>query len=291
MGVDWVRAYIPQDSASVQLERLVEQQAVAFQSMWGWWSQACADYNAVRRALNERLHLTGYRAASDSLRKLLTIPEWDDARNCPTDLPELEACWRVYPITHNPIFPPLWRLRANRTLLPDQLGLQILEWRRWIEQAAGGEHDDYLRELHLFNTSDFMHYHWSYLRGNATASLSEAHRWAKNPDLAEVRDSILRLPEPIVMAARVDPSDEASADRDGLVACCQELFDDLAVLLDLTRAWNSIVQGNWKLPDYEDDYDLTLDAFKEMTRDPWLLDFLRWAEDCSGRGFALFLEY
>jgi hypothetical protein len=290
MGVDWVRAYVPQDSRAARLEELVEQQAVAFQSMWGWSSHAASDYDAVRRALNERLHFAAYHAASDSLRELLTFPEWYEARGCPRDLPELAASWRVYAITYNPIFPPLWRLQANRTLLPDRLRLQIREWKRWIEQAAGGERDDYLRELHLCDTSDFMHYHWSYLRGNATASLSEDGHWAKKPDLDEVRERILRLSEPIVTDARLDPSDGASADGERLDAHCRGLFDDLAVLLDLTRAWNSMVQGNWKVPDYEDSYALTFDAFKEKARDPWLLHFLQWTEDCAERGFALYLD-
>jgi hypothetical protein len=291
MGVDWVRAYVPRDTPSARLEELVEQQAVSYQSMWGWSSHACSDYDAVRRALNERLHLTAYRAASEALRDLLTFPEWDDARGCPTDIPELRPCWRVYPITHNPIFPPLWRLRANRTLLPDQLRLHIREWGRWVEQAADGGHDGYLRELHLYETSDFMHYHWSYPRGNATASLREEGHWAKKPDLAEVRERILRLPEPIVTDARIDPADEVSADRDGLDARRRTAFEDLAILLDLTRAWNSMVKGNWEVPDYEKNYDFTLDAFKERARDPWLSDFQRWAEDCAERGFALYLNY
>src|SRR5689334_20298536 len=121
MGVDWVRAYVPRTSELAELERLVEQQALAYQSMWGWYSHACSDYDSVTRTLRERLHKTAYLTASDSLRERLTFPEWDDARGCSRDIPELAFCWRVYPITHNPTYPPLWRLRAHRTFLPDQL--------------------------------------------------------------------------------------------------------------------------------------------------------------------------
>jgi hypothetical protein len=291
VGTDWARAYIPKTSGSADLEKFVEQQAVAFQSMWGWSSHACSDYDSVRRTLHERLHMTAYRTASDSLRKLLTFPERDDAQGRSTDALELALCWRVYAITYNPTYPPLWRLRANRTFLPHQLPLQVREWRRWAEQAAGGEHDDYLRELHLHETSDFMHYHWSYLHGHATASLNGGDRWEGKPALAEVRERILQLHEPDVINARVDPADENSCDRDILEAHRRALFNDLTDLLNLTRAWSSMAPPEWKVPDYEENYDLTFEAFKERARNPWLLDFLQWAEHCAERGFALYLDY
>ncbi|MHC5538096.1 hypothetical protein ACYOEI_07690 [Singulisphaera rosea] len=291
MGVNWVRATLPRASSLDRLEALVEQQAIASQSMWGWSSLASSDYDAVRRALNERLHLDAYRAASDAFFECLSFPDWDDARNCPSDIPELAASWRVSAITNNPIFPPLWRLQANRTLLPESLRLQIGEWRQWIEQVVGGKIDLYLSELHLCATSDFMHYHWSYLRGNAWATLKQNGDWAKSPDLAELREKILRLSEPVVIEAWIDPLDDLSAIHNGRDVGYGALYEDLAILLELTRAWNSIVHGDWAIPDYEENYARTLDDFKEKARDPWLLEFLRWAGDCVDQGLALYLEY
>jgi hypothetical protein len=43
--------------------------------------------------------------------------------------------------------------------------------------------------------------------------------------------------------------------------------------------------------DYEENYPLTFEAFKQRARDPWLLEFLHWAQHCAERGFALYLEY
>lgn len=291
MGVDWYRAKISNAAGPAKVDELIERQAIAFQSMWGWISIACSDYNGVESALLERLHEPAYLAASKALRALIAFPEWDEESGRPTDVPDLEICWRVYPITHNPIYPPLWRVRAHRTFLPGELPHQIRQWRKWAAQAASGEHDDYIQELHLQATSDFMHYHWSYLRGNATASLGEDGDWARKPALVEVREKILRLGEPAVASARIDPADKRPDDLESIGGRLRTLFGDLAVLLDLTRAWNSLVRGNWKLPDYTDSYSLTLDAFKEHARDPWLLDFLRWADECAESGFALFLDY
>lgn len=291
MEIDWVRVSVPGTAELAKLENLVEQQALAFQSMWGWSSHACTDYDSVRRSLLQRLHETAYRAASDSLVALFSFPEWDDARGCCTDLPELSQSWRVYPITGNRIYPPLWRLRANRTFLPAQLGPQVRAWRQWAEQAAGGVHDDYLRELHLHETTDFMHYHWSYLHDYATASLSESEDWARRPALAEVRQSIMGLNRPTVVSARIDPADKDPVESSLLESRGRLLFADLADLLELTRAWNVMVPPERQVPDYEENYDLAFEAFKNSARDPWLLDFLQWAECCAERGFALYLEY
>lgn len=81
MGVDWSRATMKSAAPSAGLEDLVERQALAFQSMWGWHSHACSDHDAVQHALRKRLHFADYRAASDSLSELLHFPEWDDERN------------------------------------------------------------------------------------------------------------------------------------------------------------------------------------------------------------------
>lgn len=293
MGTDWVRTTVSPDADPVALAELVERQAIAYQSMWGWHSHACSGQDDVRQALHERLHMAAYLAASKALRELLRFPEWDDAGNCPRDIPELSQCMRVYPITYNPIFPPLRRLQAHRTLLPDRLADQIAKWKQWAKQAANGAHDDYLRELHRHETSDFMHDHWSYLLGNATASLhrDEASWAGKKPDLVAVRERILRLPEPIVFKARIDPTDKVPDGPDLLEARREGLFDELAALLDLARAWNANAPERWKVPVYEENYSLTFEAFRERARDPWLLDFLQWAEHCAERGFALYLDY
>jgi hypothetical protein len=296
MGIDWVRARVPRDADSALLGRLIEQQAVAFQSMRGWHSDACYDYDGVQQALQERLHLEAYRAASDALHDLLEFPEWDENRLCAKDIPDFDPCWRVYPITNNPAYPPLWRLRAHRTFVPEQLGAQIAEWKRWAEQVVGAKHEGYLRELHLMTTSDFMLYHWLYLRRKVTAVVSRTDSADREPALTQVCEKILQLPEPVVTDAHIDPADE---ERDTWPQPnhwptfdfrYDDLFDELRVLLDLTREWNSRVPEDSKVPYGEETYHLTLEGFRECAREPWLQEFFSWADRCAEGGFALYLD-
>jgi hypothetical protein len=137
-----------------------------------------------------------------------------------------------------------------------------------------------------------MRYHWSYLRGTAIASLRRTNRWAKKPQVAEVRELILRLPEPIVSKARIDLGDGSAPDRYEFDSRYNAVFDELKVLCELTWAWNRSVPGKWKVRYVgEDCYSLTLEAFRDKARDSWLQDFLRWADRCTEKGFALYLDY
>ena len=290
VGIDWSRASVSRDADPVLIGRLIEQQSLAYQSMGGWKPQAGSDYDGVLRDLLNRLHEKSYLTASAALRKLLTFPKLDDDQFYALDIPDLDPCWRVYPITDNPTFPPLWRVQAYRTLLPDQLYSQIREWKRWKEQVLGAEQDDYLRELHVYETSDLMRYHWTILRENVIASRDRAYDWAMKPNLTEICERILRLPEPAVVDARIDPGDEGPTNRDEFNERYQASFASLSVLLDLTRSWNSEVPEDWKV-EYECGYDLTIESFRDKCRDPWLHEFLDWADRCAEQGFVLFLDY
>lgn len=288
MGIDWFRVGVRRETDPAQLGRLMEQQALAFQSIGTWNSKACTD--RVRDALCHRLHFETYLAASDSVRGLLEFPGWDDERQRATDLPDLVPCWRVYPITYNPTFPPLWRMRAHRTFLPDQLRAQLLVWKAWAAQVANGEHDAYLRELHLHETSDFMRHHWSFLRAAATESLTRTASWAHKPALVEVRERVLRLPEPTVSSVPIEPTEKRSVKPEEFDAHYAAVFEEARTLIALTRAWDANVRGNRKLRYYEGYYHLTLDGFRARARDPWLQEFFAWATRCVQQGFGFYLD-
>ena len=219
-------------------------------------------------ALRDRIHLEAYLAASNSLCELLDFPEWDDDRGCAADIPDLVACWRVYPITHNPIFPPLWQLRAHRTFLPDQLRCQIHEWKGWLKQVSSGDQEGYLRELHAYVTSNSMRDHWSELRGTAVASLNQTEAWASQSDLTDVRERILRFPEPMIVETRIDPGEEEAADPNAFNLRYMYLFERVKDLLNLSREWDSRVPEGWQQGNYEASYHLTMENFRDNANDP-----------------------
>jgi hypothetical protein len=287
MGVDYFRFRLKPNADREVIESLVRRQSVAFQSMWGWHSAACSDVNALWRALAEELHLESYLTASRRLRNHIELPECDE-NGCAKDISDLAPCWRVSPIAGNPAFPPLWRMRAYRTILPDELQSQVAEWRTWAQEVVAGKHDDYLRRIHMHATSDFLRYHWSYLRGHASASQHKTTKWTSKPELHTIRHDILSLPEPQVFKAPVDVSARDEPFDDVRYA---DLLAQVRRLIALTRSWNRNVPRSWKVPDYTSNYDLTLDELKNKALDDWLTDFLAWADRCSENGFGFFLDY
>jgi len=288
MGVNFYRFRLKSGVEPASLETLIEQQAVAFQSMWGGPSSEEFAVKMISVSLSEHLHRDTYHTASKVLRNRIELPEWDDENQCAVDLPDLVPSWRVYPITYNRIFPPLCRMQAYRTFLPGQLGTQIPEWRKWIQEVLAGEHDDYLRSLHLYETSRVLQQHWSRLHGCACASLEKTTNWTRKPELIEVREQILRLREPCVMETRISASEPRRPVDDEI---CAEFFENVGRVLDLTREWDRRVPGKWKVGYYPKHYEFTLDEFKKNAEDDWLQEFFAWGDHCIERGFGWFLDY
>ncbi len=288
MGIDWFMVRFKSGADPDELTRLIREQAVAFQTLYGWFDSTSED-NPLLSGLLTDLHGPAYRAASDALAGLAEFPEYDDATGRATDYPDLAVCWRVYPITSGPIFPPLVRFRAGRTYLPADLQPQLDAWRTWAEQVAHGDHDDYLQELHWYETARWARYHWSCLHAAAVDSLTRDANWARRPELAAVREQILRLPQPTVPAVRLSPDGKPKFEQDELAREYPAALAVARTLVELTRAWDSKVKH--KLRYYEECYRLTLDEFRAAASDDWLREFFAWAGRCADLGFGLYLDY
>jgi hypothetical protein len=286
MATDWCRAEVKADADRTTLERLIEQQAVAYQSIWGWPD---ANTDVLREDLAFRLHGAALRTATRELRELLIFPGWDPEQNCPRDIPLLDTRRRTTIITHNAIFPPLWRSRAFRSFLSKDFGSAVSQWRSWTEEVARGEHAEYVQELHLHATCSLLKGHWSDLRHLAIGSLTRTAAWANTPALRAVRDNILRLPEPAVEAIRVDPADAGIPGQDPVAVRWSAVRNQLAELVALTRAWDAEVPGNKTLGFTERRYDETIEQFRNRARAASLHEYLDWAQQCRDRRFALLL--
>jgi hypothetical protein len=285
MATDWCRAELQNDADTASLGRLIEQQASASQSIWGWQTS-----DLVGADLAFRLHGERFRSATRELREAFIFPGWDAEHACPHDIPLLDNRRRVTAIAQNPLFPPLWRCRAYRTFLPNSLGTRLSQWTSWADQVAGGAHDEYVQELHLHATCRVMKGHWSDLRHLAIGALARSAAWASSHDLRELRDAILRLPEPGIEAIRLDPSDPALPGQADIAARQETALAQVKTLVALTSAWDAQVPGNKKLGYTERHYDVTIEQFRSRGRATQLRDFLDWARQCQQRGFALFLD-
>src|SRR5262245_40643132 len=119
-----------------ELAPLIALQAEAFQGLPSMWStDQIEPYDHHEKETVRRLEQQ-YGDASRALREMLDFPKYHDATDTASDNPDLVVCWRVYPITHNSIFPLQWRVQAHRTFLPDSLEHQLGVWKEWIAAVA-----------------------------------------------------------------------------------------------------------------------------------------------------------
>ena len=168
MGADWLRFKLKDNTDIELVKKLIEQQSKSCQSLWGWGSNFDTDMN--RYNILKKIYLQLYIDTSKKLKEMLEFSVWNNEKGYPEDIPKLALSMRVYVITCNCCFPPLWRVLAHRTYLPEELKKQLEKWQRWIFEVQEGQHDEYLRELHLYETLNTMKEHLSFLKGSAIAS-------------------------------------------------------------------------------------------------------------------------
>jgi hypothetical protein len=284
-----------QDADLAEVERLIRQQAEAFQATPYYWATDTLTPDSYLERTREQFE-RAYLEASQALKERLDFPEYDDETDRCCDDADLAPCWRVNAITCTTVFPPRWRLRAHRTILPHELAGQIREWRVWLSAVEAGRFRRYLLDLYVYERTMFLRVHDELLRDLAQASLSKQTTWARRPELAAVRERILGLTVPPLAPAPIGPRIE-----DELVgpdpfdpggdARYRDLRRRIVEVCTLTEDWNRTVRGRrWRLAGWDADAHPDFHGFLAQTRDPWLRDFLNWAETCGSLGMGLFLD-
>jgi hypothetical protein len=287
MGVDWIRMRVRPGIDPFGIRDLIEKQSQGFRAFSGWYGKGTFEGNILRE--KAPFDVDAYAAAENKLRDCLEIVGWDAERECPTDGSPLQRSMRVYSIAQNPILPPLWRTRAYRTFLVDELKVHLDKWQFWVREVAEGKHEAYVAELMLYEACVTARGHWSELRRLALESTKEGAKWAHQQELTQVRERIIWLPEIELPVKKVDPSAPLmdAGERERL---WQSLGDRIKEMIQLTREWDRHVRGNRKLKYYDDCYELTLEEFRKNATAPWLGEFFRWANGCVQEGFGLYLD-
>ena len=291
MGIGWFRMRPKRNVVQEELARLIDLQAEAFQNLPSMWStdhiEPCElhDEQTVRRFERQ------YGDSSRALQELLEFPVCDPATGTPTDDPDLEFHWRVYPITRREIFPLQWRLQAHRTFLADSLPRQLGQWKDWLTAVRHGSHQSYLLDLYLHETTISLDFLFQELKWEAQDSVSQTGRWATKPKLAAVRDQIFSFQVPDFFPAPLVPlqRSELAVDLSNHPSY-QSISKKVEELIRLTRSWDANVKGTRKLRYYEN-YYMTFAQFLDQANDKWLHDFLRWVEACCCKEMGLFLDY
>ena len=292
MGINWCRMSPKPDTDRGELLRLIEQQAIAFQGMPYYWATDPVETPDSYHENTRRQYEEQYLASSRALEGLLEFPHCDPDTGTANDDPTLDPSMRVYPITHNTIFPPQWRLQAHRTFLPEQLPGQIAIWKNWITDISEGCHRHYLLDLYLHETTMRLATHCQDLQSVAEGSLSKTAKWVATPDLVAVRKRIASFPIPTIYPAPVVTplaSSEQTINLDEhsrYQFVCSQMDD----LISLTRSWDRRAKDDWKVRYYQDHYQ-TFQQYLDQYQDEWLRSFFTWADTCCSKGFGLFLDY
>jgi len=291
MGIDWFRFKLKDHSDISLVKQLIEHQAVSFQSLFCTDTFFDSDPNTY--SILEKIHRNSSLESSRELKKLLEFPECNEEKGCPEDIPNLDTTIRVTPtILRAAIFPPQWRILDCKTYLSEDLKKPLDKWRNWIDEVTKNQHEDYLREIHLYETIHTMAEHVEILKYCAIASLKKENNWANKLDFKKVRQKILELPEIECIQIRIDPQQPISDRIDDFDAVYRENFEHLREIIKLNKFWNSQVRGKRKIDFYEDRYDFDIEDFKESSLDEdWLNTFFDWVEQCIKYKFGLYLDY
>jgi hypothetical protein len=72
----------------------------------------------------------------------------------------------------------------------------------------------------------------------------------------------------------------------------RDLRQRIVEVCTLTEYWNRTVgRQRWRLAGWDGDSHPDFHVFLAQTGDPWLRDFLNWAETCALLGMGLFLDF
>ncbi len=285
MGIDYCRFRVTK--RHVDLDTLIEKQALAFQSIWGWSSYAWSNTDETKYAIRKRLHLATYLENSKAIEACIEVPQLDEGD---TDLEALpfEVARRASDLTSNPIFPPIWRVKAYRTMQSHELSDQVQSWQAWVQEIADGHHQSYLQWLHLHNTSDILRNHWSELRRTAISTLDKQVKWAQKAILNDVRTQIIHFAEPQVIPAPISPkgcNEDVNQEQYAAILAMAE------TLRELNKLWNYHAKKNYRVLGHYSYYARTLDTFRLHAMDENLCQFLNWTQRCADESWGLYLHY
>ncbi len=291
MGIDWEVMFPRPGADRVELDRLIREQAAAFQAMpYHWDSDFMTPDEVLDRTNREHGPLLG--RSCRELSAILEFPKYDEEAGRLVAFPGLRPCFRVYPITGSLVLPPQWRLRAFRSFLPSDLGRQLDEWREWFEAVDRGEYRDYLFEVYLHEMSKRLFLGWIDVRDHVEEVASRTGSRAPGERRARLCREYLEQPEPEIRPAPIQPYPNGTGTAREARRTEQE-----RVLLVRARGWDetlrdwasSINEQGWR-PVYLGEEIVPFDDFLAQTRDPWLLEFLEWAGTCRSLRMGWFLS-
>jgi hypothetical protein len=285
VGIDWYRMRPRPGAARERLAALVAEQALALLQLPSFWSADLLPGTPLPE--EDPAVLDAYQRSSRELAELLEMPDYP-----PTDIPDLDPRFRVYPIAGCEVFPPQSRLGAYRSFLPDELLAQLGRWRGWLDRVRQGTAEGYLCRLYAYETSLTWWQHATALRHALDGAVKRPDAPSDAAKFREACERVRACPEMLPLPAPAlppyGPADEpASAEDLALQAQC---WKEAGELVALSEAWDAAVEEPWQVR-VDRAYYASPEQFRNEANGPWLGEFLNWAQRCCDAGCGLFLDY
>ena len=133
MGVDWIPCRVEASCPTEELRELVQREALQFRTGGSSMASGLDPRIQFSEAERERIR-QAYLQLGPLHRRLLFK----------------HGSHRVSVISSEVLFPIEWRIHAERTILPWELGEQLAEWQSYREEVKQGQHRPFLRQLYIY---------------------------------------------------------------------------------------------------------------------------------------------
>jgi hypothetical protein len=267
MGVDWIPCRVEAGCPTDELCELVRREALHFRT--GGCSLASGLDPRIQFSEEEleRIRLA-YLELGPLHRRLLFKRE----------------SHRVSVISSEVLFPIEWRIEAERTILPWELGNQLTEWKSYREDVEQGRHCPFLRQLYLYAClHELVTVDLANFIPLVQHSLTATGSWAKRPEVVACRDEVLAAPILILPPPPQWPAGGGEPD----LSLAERAF---AKVESSVSAWNNAVRrGNVRLR-----LPTRPPAFEEWIaarlNDGWYSSFLAWVKPWKCGGYGLYRD-
>ncbi len=290
MGQDWCRMRLREGVDLATVQRLIEEQALA----WSQYENIQVDWETpywIRPDAEEaeRREQAGqaYARASDELKKYLHIQSFIDRDN-DSEPPSgsIPEQIRVYGIGHNNIFPRELRVRAYRSYLPSELPSQLAEWKSYIECVQAGEYRAFLLDLYLYLHSNNAKIFWEELQRADHWLPNYTYVWAKRILEAPLLQQIYALPEPIAYPRPIWTNANSYANHKTDPRYI-ELWQTINQMHIVRKEWNRKVPTPFKFTTkIVPFYTATFENYLQWTSA--CDDLLAWLQQCVADGVGLY---
>jgi hypothetical protein len=191
---------------------------------------------------------------------------------------------RVSVIGSEVSFPIEWRIVAERTILPWELGDQLAQWQSYRDEVKQGRHRPFLRQLYIYACLDeLVNVDLANFIPVVRRSLTATGSWAKRPEVVACQDEVLAAP----ILTLPPPPDWPAGGGESDLAAAERAF---AKVESSVRAWNHAVQrGNvrLRLPRRPLPFEQWIAA---RLSDRWYSSFRGWVEPWKCGGYGLYRD-